>query len=59
MFDESDKESVVGEVVYVFASADSAKSFEACLVTGTLASCKETWAPLGIYPPTKLDLDID
>lgn len=59
MFDETDKESVVGDVVYAFATADSAKSFEACLETDTLASCKETWAPVGIYPPTKLDLDID
>ncbi len=58
MFEDNDNEVVIGQVVYAFASATMAKSFELCLGTGTLGTCKEAWPPLGIYPPPILDEDI-
>jgi len=55
MREESDKEIVVEQVVYSFATASMAKAFEACLKTATIRTCKENWQPRAVYPPAQLD----
>lgn len=55
MLEENDNEIVIEQVVYTFASSGMAKSFGACLNTGTLAICKEALPPIGIYPPAVID----
>ena len=50
----NENEIVVSQVVYTFTSATMDKAFEACLNIGTLATCKESWRPTGVYPPAVL-----
>lgn len=48
MVEESDNKIALGQVVYTFASPSMARTFEACLAPGALATCKERWWPTGI-----------
>ncbi|MCA1325781.1 hypothetical protein [Herbaspirillum sp. alder98] len=58
MVEASDNEITVGQVVDAFASAGSAKGFEACLNTTTLAICRESWRPTEVYPPAILHTNL-
>jgi len=57
MVGENDKEIEIDHVLHVFASNSMARSFESCLHTATLATCKENWQPIGIYPPPVLQMN--
>lgn len=58
MDEASEKEIVVGQVVYSFATASLAKAFEACLGSATVGTCRESWQPQAVYPPAYLDCSI-
>ncbi len=58
MDEACDKEIVVQKVVYSFATTSMAKAFEACLSTGTIDTCKASWQPRAVYPPSHLDATI-
>lgn len=51
MIEDGEKEVVIGQAIYVFASAGLARAFSDCLRTGTVNSCKLDYPPVAIYPP--------
>jgi hypothetical protein len=54
MNETNENEAVIAQTIYVFATAGVARGFEACLNTGTLASCKLDYPPIAIYPPSEI-----